>query len=209
MPILNDIAALLRAPVGNNLENRPEDVKNAKRNFAKQGRYKRPIENGIIDQELDDAITGFQRDHKLKVDGIMNPGGETEAMLLSKILKLDEEKSSNKNQTAGYQQASALPITALRLFGFGLGTAGAMEWWKNNSTDHRNDMVKGIERQRNGRISKEEEARCDELFSKLTDVCSRVKERYGAEEAAICRKQASEVYAACLAGKQTLPPFHY
>lgn len=208
MPLFNDVVALLRAPVGNNLENRPSDVENVKRNFAAEGRYKRPVENGIIDQELDDAITSFQRDNELKVDGIMNPGGETEATLVSSLMNIPNVKPPSGETNSKIEHASALPGMAMRLFGFGLGTAGAMEWWKSNSTDHRENMVKGLERRQGGRISKEEEARCDELYQRLTNTCRRVREEKGPDAAAICRQEASEVYAACLAGK-TLPPFHY
>jgi len=106
MPIFDDVVALLRAPVGNNLENNPEDLRVAKQLFAAEGRYKRPIdENKYIDRELDDAITTYQRDKNLKIDGIMNPGGETEAMLISKRLGLPAIKSKKSEKIQPVNEA--------------------------------------------------------------------------------------------------------
>lgn len=69
MSIFSDFARLLDGAVGNNLENRAEDVAFMKKRFAHEGRYNKPVENGYIDRELDQAIYGFQRDNNLKIDG--------------------------------------------------------------------------------------------------------------------------------------------
>lgn len=63
------------------MENKTEDIKRTKENFAKDSRYNKPIENGYIDRELDTAIKDFQHDYDLKPDGYMNPKGETETRL--------------------------------------------------------------------------------------------------------------------------------
>ncbi len=55
------------------------DVSELKNSLIKQGYYNIP-EYGLTpypDRELFDAIKAFQRDHQLKVDGIVNPDGET------------------------------------------------------------------------------------------------------------------------------------
>ncbi len=46
MSFSSNFIELLNAPVGNNAENRKEDVENLKRGFSQDGRYTRPIENG-------------------------------------------------------------------------------------------------------------------------------------------------------------------
>lgn len=75
----------LKKPVGNNLENLPDDVVRTKEAFQDLGYYTRKVENGYIDRELDDAIWSFQSDQDLKRDGKMNPGGETESRI-SKLM---------------------------------------------------------------------------------------------------------------------------
>ncbi len=87
----------INRPVGNNLENDDEDVLQAKRAFSKAGYYNRPVENGIIDRELDDAILAFQYDNDLKPDRIMNPGGETE-VALNTVLKQTQSDDTPESE---------------------------------------------------------------------------------------------------------------
>jgi hypothetical protein len=141
MPLYTTIVPLLRAPVGNNLENRPDDIKNTKRHFAREGRYKNPIQNEYIDQELDDAITSYQRDNHLKIDGVMNPGGETEATLIGQILKLPNIQPAEERES-GYQQASTVPLFGALALGLGMSATGAAQWWANQSADDREDIIK-------------------------------------------------------------------
>lgn len=211
MPLFNDIAGLLRSSVGNNLDNRAEDIENTKRNFANIGRYKKPIENGYIDEELDRSIWDFQRDNSLKRDGFMNPGGETEAELVSQLMKLPKIEPSVEDKQTGIQQVSALPALGARLLGLSLGAAGVMEWWKNHSTDHRENIAGAVRREQNGEIDENESARCEALLRRGTDICNEIRRKHGATEAAICRGQLMEVYAACRAGKpeSQWPPFPY
>lgn len=86
---------LIASPVGNNLENREDDVRRVKGIFSNLGYYKRPVENGIIDQETDTAIHNFQKDNNLKIDGYIKPGGETEENLIKILIKngLNAQKS--------------------------------------------------------------------------------------------------------------------
>jgi len=86
---------LIKKPVGNNVDNDPQDVFAVKKRFSDQGYYKQPIENGYIDRELDDAIWSFQKDNDLKQDGYMNPDGETERALFSASTQDKEQTPEN------------------------------------------------------------------------------------------------------------------
>ncbi len=87
---------LIASPVGNNLENREDDVRRVKGMFSNLGYYKRPVENGIIDRETDTAIHNFQKDNNLKIDGYMNPGGETEGALIDALVSRAIAKETDK-----------------------------------------------------------------------------------------------------------------
>ena len=70
----------LRRSVGDGADNEPDDIVNLKRAFAAMGRF-RPGVGGLhqfIDEPLVKAIERFQNDRALLVDGLVNPGGETE-----------------------------------------------------------------------------------------------------------------------------------
>lgn len=71
----------LTGSVGNMMQNDDEDVTHVKNALFASGHRKDPAQNGVIDQETDDAIRSFQREKGLKVDGILKPGGETEEAL--------------------------------------------------------------------------------------------------------------------------------
>ncbi len=62
----------------------PFDVQQAKKALNRLGYYRPPEKlgiTGIPDMALFDALTAFQRNHDLKPDGIIRPGGETEKIL--------------------------------------------------------------------------------------------------------------------------------
>jgi hypothetical protein len=73
---------LLR-PVGNGRDNRQEDVLGVKHAMRSLGRYAEPGYGmtGYLDRPLDDTIRNYQADRGVRVDGYMNPGGETEREL--------------------------------------------------------------------------------------------------------------------------------
>lgn len=97
---------LIKSPVGNMRKNDEDDVQRMKGIFSNLGYYKRPVENGIIDQELDTAIHTFQKDKDLKVDGYMNPGGETEGALIRTIMS---KAADNKKENESKPLPSPLP----------------------------------------------------------------------------------------------------
>lgn len=74
----------LRASIGNGLDNDPDDIRKTKDKLNQIGYLGEEPDNGFITRDTDTAIRSFQRDHNLKEDGIMNPGGETERALFQK-----------------------------------------------------------------------------------------------------------------------------
>lgn len=70
----------LKQPIGPGYNMDPDDVREIKTALVGTGHYK-PPEFGITeipDNQMLDAIRGYQKDNNLKVDGVMRPGGETE-----------------------------------------------------------------------------------------------------------------------------------
>lgn len=67
-----------------------------KENFKTLGNYDEDAESGYITRGLDSAIKMFQRDNNLKVDGRINPRGETESrifdVLENGLTKIGEAK---------------------------------------------------------------------------------------------------------------------
>lgn len=65
----------------------PDDVIVTKRSLERAGQYKQPDWGltDIPDGELFEGIRRFQKENKLKVDGVMHPGGETAKKLGEKL----------------------------------------------------------------------------------------------------------------------------
>jgi len=79
----------LKSPIGRSYNMDTQDVLNAKRVLRELGYYEEP-EHGITrypDTLLVRGIEGFQRDRGLRLDGVMKPGGETEAALQAASLE--------------------------------------------------------------------------------------------------------------------------
>jgi len=91
--------------VGNNLENDEEDVRTIRESFDAidfNSNSKPEIEEdgkplGMITRALDTQIKDFQKENDLKVDGVINPGGETEQTLLQKIAEKKKEQTAPPN----------------------------------------------------------------------------------------------------------------
>ncbi len=83
--------------VGNNLTNNESDVLQIKTELFKRGYYTKAVTNGIIDSETTNAIKIFQKDKGLRVDGIMEPRGETEQAIRSD-LGYDNTERARRNQ---------------------------------------------------------------------------------------------------------------
>lgn len=116
MGLFQDFAGLvLKGSVGSMMQNDGDDVVRVKDALHQTGYRAKPAQNGIIDQDTDDAIRTFQREKGLKVDGYLMPGGETEKSINatlnnmdvvdSPIIKMrkDREKSLVENTNALFE----------------------------------------------------------------------------------------------------------
>ncbi|MEQ8667056.1 MAG: hypothetical protein RIC16_15160 [Rhodospirillales bacterium] len=98
----------LKNPIGKPYNMGPEDTLAAKRILVSLGHMDIP-DYGIDeypDQPMIDAVKSFQRASGLRRDGVMKPGGETEATLNAKMRAVDEETRTvlgrrNRNFEAG------------------------------------------------------------------------------------------------------------
>ncbi len=91
MALFSGFSDFLKKSVGNNMENKPEDVRTAKRNLSGLRLMDEDdaAENDILTRKMDDSLKGFQRAEGLKVDGVMKPGGETERKMFERLAKRD------------------------------------------------------------------------------------------------------------------------
>ena len=81
----------LSAPVGNSKANQSDDVKQVQRSLGRLGlasESKLYEPSGILDRETIDSMRAFQGSNDLRVDGFMNPGGETETAINSSLYRL-------------------------------------------------------------------------------------------------------------------------
>lgn len=203
MSLFSNIAPLLRAPVGNNRENDQDDIINIKHNFSAQGFYRPPVRNGYIDRELDEAITTFQQDNDLKIDGVMKPGGETEATLISKILEIPQIPPSKEERKAGYRQASAVPLFGILGLGLGMTATGAAQWWMNQNTETREKIVGSLKDSiENGTGDPDEGEECMDRYERDMDTCKKTA-KYGAWAKGACEETAATAMSQCLRG---MPP---
>ncbi|MCI5060271.1 MAG: hypothetical protein MRY79_04275 [Alphaproteobacteria bacterium] len=197
MSFFDDLFKPISKSVGNNMENDPDDVIRTKKKFKTIGRYNDEINNGYIDRELDDAIWGFQRKEKLKPDGFMNPGGETERTLNKKVKEKEKERERKEEENikmagggAGAAAATALGARLLPLAGI---TAMSMQKWIED-------------RHKNGAQNKNKELDnqgpdCDAIYESETKRCNETTNTRGKRAGAICHASASNRYGNCRAGK--------
>lgn len=90
---LSDLTKLIMKPVGNNVENKEEDVRAVRDSFEELDVFKDEEKErdyqgntlGIITRGLDTKIKDFQQDNDLRVDGLINPKGETEKVLSKRL----------------------------------------------------------------------------------------------------------------------------
>ncbi len=73
----------LKGPVGNGFDNDPADVQAVKRRLHSLGLYEEPAYGftGYIDRDTERGIRALQKREGLKIDGWLEPGGETEKAL--------------------------------------------------------------------------------------------------------------------------------
>lgn len=110
-----------------------DDIINVKNGLKNLGYYKTP-EYGITkfgDTPMFEGMRNFQKDHKLNVDGIMKPQGETETML-NKILRNGEYASSAAQQGLTFGWADEIEGVAGGA-GYGVGSLNK-KWNKTGET---------------------------------------------------------------------------
>lgn len=93
-----------------------DDVINAKTSLNKIGYYTPNPKlgfNEFTDEDMFSGISKFQKDNKLKVDGVIKPGGETE----KKINEVREKKENESSLIDKMQAASTAGVQGLS-FGF-------------------------------------------------------------------------------------------
>lgn len=192
----------IKKSVGNNMENDIADVMITKDKFVKEGRYRKSVENGYIDQELDSAIRSFQRDYDLKQDGFMNPDGETEQMLHAVLKNPPPKKDSNIRKTVvavlpplAYQLAALLSMTAVAAWAHYQSETpeGKRRLREQVSANNQSDED-NIDRNSN-------KAHCDKMYAGDTTKCSEITREQGTKASAVCRARAMARYASCLSGK--------
>ncbi len=107
---IKEVGNYINNAVGNNLENEEDDVRNIRKKLDKADTdkaFEMEWEEdgktlGIITRGLDTQIKDFQKKNDLRVDGHINPGGETETALaqtLEKRKKVGDDSLPNKSQT--------------------------------------------------------------------------------------------------------------
>ena len=79
----------------------PGDIVNAKQALRQLGYYQPPIGNQIgawVDNNLFDGVRKFQRDNRLKVDGVMKPGGPTEKTINQRLGFVSKAQDNGDDQ---------------------------------------------------------------------------------------------------------------
>lgn len=94
--MLRSFPDFLKKTIAENSPTDPDDVIIRKRFLERLGNYGVPDWGlgDFTDDSLFKGIRRFQEANDLKVDGIMNPGGETEQALISKVSELSSSVSS-------------------------------------------------------------------------------------------------------------------
>lgn len=72
MPLFDNVIDFIHGAVGNNMDNRQEDVLTVKRHLNKTGYFDNldlvPEPHGFITKEMDAGIRSFQKDNNLKIN---------------------------------------------------------------------------------------------------------------------------------------------
>ncbi len=88
---------IVSAPVGSNLSSNPADVQALRFVLSALG-YNDPNQDfGYMDQRLKKNILSFQKDNGLRADGIVQPGGKTEKMMISNLINDDDDEEASRS----------------------------------------------------------------------------------------------------------------
>lgn len=182
MNAFGSISRNLRAPIGNGLDNDPNDIRKTKDQLSAAGYLKEEPRHDFITRDTDTAIRSFQQDNDLKEDGVMNPGGETERALFQKAA------------------APAIPPLAIQL-GRVLGMTAAKAWkyYKSQSKAKQADLCAQANKSETKDVDSEEHKReCYEEYEDDAQRCNEVTQRKGSRAGRLCFSEASETLARCL-----------
>ncbi len=178
-----DLYSIFYKPIGQNLDNDPNDIINTKIKLEQLGYLKDDIKNGYITRELNDGIHKFQKDKGLKNDGVIKPGGPTEATLFSDLFGINKQTpDEDHDRIAGVPLIiKALPHVARS----GKKAWDAWQTWQKISPQQRQDEI-------------------DELYDQYyrdyeTEVrhCNKVTKEQGKEAGQRCFAEAANKLADC------------
>lgn len=117
----------IKHPIGGRNYADPLDLNNTRNVFHDFGLYEGDETGPMVDASLDKAIKAFQELHGLKIDGIINPGGETE----NEIAKIKTGKLSPRY----VQNLAQENDTRDNRIGFGGNPLGVLPTQKPKATD--------------------------------------------------------------------------
>lgn len=188
-----DLYRVFQGSIGQNLDNDQDHIINIKNKLAFLGRYQDEYKSGFIDAVLDRGIRQYQRDRNLKSDGVIYPGGETEATILGEMI--DPKRTEQDVKMAFAPAAVAIPAAKVISPWFirGAGAVGGailgQETWEAMDSSERQDEIDKM---------------CDEQFEEDMRDCSKLPAKNGrskAEVFKICSQTAMQRYARCRVGQ--------
>ncbi len=161
----------------------PADILDTKKTLMSLGYYS-PLDGdppgAWVDNDLFSGIRQFQRDHDLKVDALLRPGGPTE-QTMNAVLNRALPSSSFPGDGANDNQPPA--------------NENEPEWDEGRRPGRPGGGGQGIPR-----------GKCEIQLGADSARCAEVGMRLGRQPQAICMRTAMDRYGHCLAGKKSPPP---
>ncbi len=146
----------------------------------------------------------FSVKNNLKIDGIAKPGGETEAALVSTLMKLPKPKSSKEDEKYGYQTASVIPLLGILGLGLGMSAAGAAQWWMSeNNADKREKILKSFQKSDESTSPHPDNDSCYDEYERDINECKRVGKSLNYRAQKACEETAILRYTQCI---KNIPP---
>jgi peptidoglycan hydrolase-like protein with peptidoglycan-binding domain len=203
---------LLKRTIGNENNMDLEDTLNAKKALQNLGHYTVP-DFGLTpypDKPMINGIKSFQRQHGLKVDGIMKPKGPTIERINQNLTSFERRNSSSDSPDQRNDRNVATlvlpPIIYKIAEFFGIAVMAAWTWWQSMSALEQRKIHHKVGGKKSNGQEKED---CENLYYKVDiPTCNAISRRRGKRAAARCFASANERYAACRRGVPVnqLPP---
>lgn len=181
----------LKKPIGYGYSLVPEDVLKTKTVLSELGFYKEP-KSGVTpwpDTPMFEGIETFQKKKKLKIDGLMKPGGPTEKSLNKYLGERGKLGKKPKSDTILAAAPAVIPaiIPALPSIPSIIGAIAGML---------------GLTLSLKGDTKEEEKKKkCDIMHEEDTKKCGEIVAKYGKYAGQRCRQSAMLRYGNCLAGR--------